>query len=150
MKNPGFTLIEVIVYIGLFSMLMSGALITVFTMLSSIQENRNEITLYREAQFINNKLSWALTGASDVSFESSSMLEIERKDLESDSPLKFSIADGQFFLQRGTNPVVLLTRKDFYVSNIEITMRNFPNLNSTELIIKYSLNGVPFKIRTFI
>lgn len=146
----GFTLIEVVVYIGLFGVLMSGAVVTVYALLSGIHDNRNEIALYGEAQFINNKLGWALAGASKVMLISSTTFEIERLDLGEDSPLTFSIQENQFFLKRGTHQDVLLSSNDFLVSDINITMHEHSALNRTEVIIKYFINGVPIVYRTFI
>lgn len=150
MKIKGFTLIETIVYIGLFGILMSGGVVAVYALLTSIHENRSEITRHIEAQFVNNKLSWALAGAASVVVVETTTLAIEREDLGVASPLQFSVTESQFFLKRGTGPNVPLSAKKTIVSDVRMSAVDMPLYHRTEVSIYYRLDGVPFQYRTYI
>ncbi len=58
----GFTLFEVLVYIGLFSMIMTGALVGAYHVIDSSVDTRERIILEQEAHFIFRKIDWAMNG----------------------------------------------------------------------------------------
>ena len=59
--NKGFTLIEVLIYIVLFSILMGGGFITAYQMIDGSRKLSAKDTLQEEGNFIMRKISWALT-----------------------------------------------------------------------------------------
>ncbi len=65
--NKGFTLIEVIIYIALFSILMGGAYIVAFQLIDNSGKLNTRNTVQGEGNFVMRKLDWALTSV-DPSF----------------------------------------------------------------------------------
>jgi len=61
-RARGFTLFEVLVYIGLFSLIMAGALFGALQIIDSSTNTRGRIALEQEAHFIFGKIDWALNG----------------------------------------------------------------------------------------
>jgi prepilin-type N-terminal cleavage/methylation domain-containing protein len=59
--KKGFTLIEVIIYIALFSILMGGAFITAYQLIDSSRKLSVKNTTQDEGNFVMRKLSWTLT-----------------------------------------------------------------------------------------
>lgn len=57
----GFTLIEVIIYIALFSILIFGAFGTVFSILESASKIDETITIEEEGNFLLRKINWVLS-----------------------------------------------------------------------------------------
>jgi prepilin-type N-terminal cleavage/methylation domain-containing protein len=60
-SSKGFTLIEVIIYIALFSILIGGAFIVAFQLIDSSGKLNAKNTVQSEGNFVMRKLSWALT-----------------------------------------------------------------------------------------
>ncbi len=56
----GLTLIETVVYIALFSILMTGALTASFDLLESGQKSLGKATVQEEGSFVQRKMDWAL------------------------------------------------------------------------------------------
>ena len=65
--NPrGFTLIEAIVYLALFSLLMGGAVVSAYDVFESSGRGSTHATLQEEGSFLLAKVSWALSGAQAI------------------------------------------------------------------------------------
>ncbi|KKT00617.1 MAG: hypothetical protein UW07_C0021G0005 [Candidatus Nomurabacteria bacterium GW2011_GWF2_43_8] len=60
--SKGFTLIEVIIYIALFSLLMGTALITAYQLIDGSRDLSAKNTTQEEGNFVLRKINWALTG----------------------------------------------------------------------------------------
>lgn len=81
-KSSGFTLIETIIYIALFAILMSGAVVAAYSLLEGGGRNVTAIGIQEEGTFLSRKINWALAGASDVSTSGGgTVLTITRPDL---------------------------------------------------------------------
>ncbi len=62
--KKGYTLIETIIYISLFSLLITGGIIGIQALSKSISLMDNNIYVQGEVNFILNKITWALSGIS--------------------------------------------------------------------------------------
>lgn len=71
--NKGFTLIEVIIYIALFSLLIGTAFVTAYQLIENSNKLSVKNTTQEEGNFVLRKLNWALTGASTFSISSSEL-----------------------------------------------------------------------------
>ncbi|MGC9602180.1 MAG: prepilin-type N-terminal cleavage/methylation domain-containing protein [Minisyncoccia bacterium] len=80
--DAGFTLIEVIMYLALFSILMAGSLSAAFALCESSGHERTRALLLEEGNFIIAKTEWELSGAELVTDpsvgNSGATLSIER------------------------------------------------------------------------
>lgn len=107
--SMGFTLLEIITYVGLVSALLVGAWSGVFYIMRNMTINAHELQSHQDIAFLEDKLRWAGFGAAAVHTTSTS-ISFVRPDLGSSSPLTTAVrADGQIVLQRGGSvPVSLL------------------------------------------
>jgi len=64
--NKGFTLIELIVYLALFSIIMGGAVISVYSMAESSGSNETKIFLLEEGLFLQAKIVWTLSSVDTI------------------------------------------------------------------------------------
>ncbi len=62
MNDRGFTIIEVVIYIALFSLLMGSAFITAYQIIDGSQKLNTKTTTQEEGMFVVRKLTWAITG----------------------------------------------------------------------------------------
>src|SRR3990167_4074727 len=69
--KKGFTLIEVIIYIALFSLLMGSAFVVVYQLIEGSDKLSVKNTTQEEGNFVMRKFNWALTGISSINSPSS-------------------------------------------------------------------------------
>src|SRR3989344_822671 len=66
--ESGVTLIEVLIYVALLSFIMSGALASVYQIMSGDTQLASKNTAEGEAAFIVAKMEWALDDVSAINF----------------------------------------------------------------------------------
>ncbi len=71
-NKAGFTLIEVVIYIALFSILMGSAFIVAYQLIQSSGNLSTKNTIQEEGNFVIRKLDWALSGADPTTVSPSS------------------------------------------------------------------------------
>ena len=62
-KSRGFTLFETVIYVALFGILLGGAVLSSFEIISSIGRSKKEALLEVEGNFLLSKVAWALSGS---------------------------------------------------------------------------------------
>ncbi len=69
MRRPesGFTLVEVLVYLAIFSIAMGGLVEASYALLESADTNRTELTLQAEGEYLLGKIDYVLESAASVS-----------------------------------------------------------------------------------
>ena len=66
-RENGFTLIETLIYIALFTIIIGGAMVAVYQIIESTNRTNERVVIQEDVNFLLRKLYWALTGASAVS-----------------------------------------------------------------------------------
>ena len=125
-KQSGFTLIETLVYLGLFSILMGGSLVCVYGVLETSANTRARSELQEEGDFLIEKFDWALSGASSV-VVSPHTISINKYGY-GQNPLQFAIAGSNISLQQGSAPAVLLNARSTQVTSSAFT--DIPSTNN--------------------
>ncbi len=69
-NNSGFTLVEVLIYSALFSLMMVGALGGAYMVIQGANQSNARLLVDDEANFVLRKINWALTGVSFISVPS--------------------------------------------------------------------------------
>ncbi|MEK7087596.1 MAG: type II secretion system protein [Patescibacteria group bacterium] len=60
--QKAFTIIEVLIYIALFSLLMAGVIVSVYSVIQATDRSNIKVLISDEANFVLRKINWALTG----------------------------------------------------------------------------------------
>jgi len=78
--SAGFTLLEAILYLALFSVILSGGLLSAYHILDSQSNLQQQATDWQELQFILGQLDWLLTDAreSDIQVPNETTLRIAK------------------------------------------------------------------------
>ncbi len=118
--TTGFTLIEILIYISLFSIVVGGLLITAYNVISGSGRLHNKVFINEEAAFMIRKFDWALTGATAISVTSSTKLTITKPSLSA-NPLAFSLSSGTLMLVRGVSSSVQLNSASIKVNSLAFT-----------------------------
>ena len=111
--NNGFTLIESILYIGIFSLIMVGTLVSVYAIISSSSRNQTKAMVQEEGSFVLSKIEWALTGVKTavVSIDGKS-LSIVKFDSTINNPIVVAIINNNISLSRGSNAAKILNNSN--------------------------------------
>lgn len=152
----GFTLIETILYIALFAMLMSGAVVAAYNLLEGGNRNKTAIGIQEEGTFINRKIHWALTGASNaVVSGGGNTLTITRPDLGAQSPLVIYGNGTTVTIARGATGLEVALNSERYPVSAPVSGPLFtlvPPLDGRPASItsSYVIQGKPFIFRTYV
>lgn len=121
-SSAGFTLLETLIYIGLFSIVIGGGVISAFYIIDSGQNDKSGVNLQAEGNFILRKFEWAMTGATSISVVSPTKLSIVKDTttgfLPSQNPLVFSLDGTNVQLARGTGIAVNMNSANVAVSAV--------------------------------
>ncbi len=134
MKKNAFTLIEVLVYLGIFAILMGGILTSAFSVFESSNRDQTKIMIQGEGDFLVAKINWALSGAQTITSPleggSASILSLSKGD-PSGTPITvdISLSGTDLNISEGGNPPATLNN-----SNVEIS----PNIKVSPEIFTYS------------
>ncbi len=120
-RNVGFTLVEVIIYVGIFAVLATMVAGMLWNLGSGAMANRARISVGTEADFALRKMSWAFTGLTAVNepavSASSSRISVTRSGI-ADNPIVFELASGTIFMQRGSGPAARLLSDNVRVTDL--------------------------------
>lgn len=97
----GFTLIETIIYISLFSIIMTGVLISVYTLISSNSKNMTQAMVVEEGIFLLGKIDWVLNGVENINLPitSDNTLSVTK----SHSTIIIKVSGGIMSIKKGSN-----------------------------------------------
>lgn len=113
----GFTIIEAAVYLGLFGLLMGGAIVAAYNSAQGISRGSRHAMLQEEGNFVMAKINWALAGAQSVSSPSTgssgSLLSVNKTvGLDASGnpivvPVSVGLTAGALYIDTGTGPQIL-------------------------------------------
>lgn len=151
----GFTLVETLIYLALFSLLMSGAVVGSYNLLEGGSRNKIAVGIQEEGIFLNRKINWALTNASAVSASSGgTRLTITRPDLGSQSPLIITGTGTKIILKRGASVPIELNSDRYVVtgpaSGKLFSVQSAASGRPPSVTISFEIQGKPFMCRTYV
>lgn len=79
-SQGGFTIIETLIYIGLFAIIISGAIVSIYGIIEANARNQTKAMVQEEGSFLLGKIDWALTG---VKINSNTIADIDLPALNS-------------------------------------------------------------------
>ena len=138
---------ETMIYIALFGILMSGALVGVYNLVEGGESNTMSARVEEEGTFLNRKINWALTGASSVTVSpSGDEITITRPDLGAQSPIKITSSGEKMTLSRGTGAAIDLNDERLKIENLAFVYT--PSINGRPPSVHASFK-VKKKVFTF-
>lgn len=146
--RAGFTLIEMLVYIALLSLLIGGTLLAVYNLLTDVGTLRGKVNTDEEANFVLRKIDWALIGAnsaavaSPVAGSSGPLLQVTKSGFTS-NPIKIDLnsASSSVRLSRGGGSFLPLS-----TANAAITSLNFDRTTPGIIRTTFVVNGRSFEL----
>ncbi len=152
-RSGGFTLIEMVIYIALFSVMMGGLIVTVYQLYQSAGSTTAKITVQEETNFVLKKIDWALTGSSiNTPLSGTSAILSVTKTGFSSNPIVIRFNSASSSLEYCTGACA--TSHYFFPltsANVKVTGLQF-NYDSTTRIATASttINGTPATITKYL
>lgn len=116
-KQSGFTLIETLLYVVLFSFIMVGTLISIYGIMGSSARNKTKAMIEEEGSFIIGKIDWALTGAKNLEVNNSGKkLSIIKSGITEENQITISYSDGIISIQKGSHASKILNNANIKIS----------------------------------
>ena len=141
---------ETIIYIALFSLLMSGAVIGAYNLLEGSDRNIVATSIQEEGTFLNRKINWALSGATGVTVSGGGQsITITRPDLGLESPLVISGEGSNATISRGTAGPVLLNRERYPVSSLKFVYAASINGRPASVAVSFLIKDKLFNFRKY-
>jgi prepilin-type N-terminal cleavage/methylation domain-containing protein len=147
--RQGFTLIEMVVYVALLSLLVGGTLLTVYNLLTDVGTMRGKVNTDEEANFMLRKIDWALAGATyggvtnPTPGNSSAFLQVNKGGF-AENPIRIDLASSTMQLSRAGDAQPISS------SNVTVADLNFQRyaVASSSQVIRttFKLNGRTFEL----
>jgi prepilin-type N-terminal cleavage/methylation domain-containing protein len=151
MKNKGFTLMETMIYIALFGIIMTGAVVGTYNLIEGGNHNINSTRIQEEGTFLNRKINWALSGATAATISGGgSTLTVTRPDLGAQSPLVISGTGNIITIARGTGAAVELNSDRFSISNVAFAYTAAVNGRPPSVSVNFKVADKPFDFRSYL
>lgn len=117
-SQNGVTLIETVLYLGLFTLIITSVLASVDGILEANARSQTKVMVLEEGAFILGKIDWALTGVTSASIDASGkILTTIKQDSAFPNPIQISIdSSGNVFIKRGTGADQRLNNSNVTVS----------------------------------
>ncbi|MFH1346921.1 MAG: prepilin-type N-terminal cleavage/methylation domain-containing protein [Spirochaetota bacterium] len=117
----GFTLIEILIYSALTSIIIGGSLVAVYQIIESSDGIYDKIVIEQEANFLLQKIKWTLTGATTINVPpigaTSSTLSVNKANF-SDNPIIIDLNSNNLRLKRGLNERNILNSQNIAVNDV--------------------------------
>jgi len=145
--RKGFTLIEVVIYIALFSILLGGAFVTAYQLIDSSRFLGAKNTVQEEGNFVLRKFNWALMGILDVTAPSPSSLVVTKYG---GNKVYIELNADKIEMRESSTSFLPITTDNVKVSNLhfEITFSGESDISKIEATA--TINNIDFKITKFI
>lgn len=142
----GFTLIEALIYIALFSIIIGGALVVTYQIIEGNQQVSANVVIQEETNFLMRKIDWALSGASIITTPavgaSGAVLNVTKEGIV----LEFDESGGIMRLKTGAGSPIDLNSSNVTVENLLFTHSDPDGAGGkpAELNISFDIAGQNF------
>jgi len=140
-NNGGFTLIETVIYIGLFAIIMTMSLLSVHQLLQGFSQVSGKATVQDEESFVLRKIDWALGGISNTlpAFAGTpSSITIRRYD---GNQVRFRLSGTGVEISENGGSYVPITTDNVRVSNLSFTYITPTGNGPAGIMATVTING---------
>jgi len=158
MKNRGFTLIETMIYIALFSILIGTGFVTAFQLIDSSDKLSTKTVTAEEGNFVSRKIDWVFTGLDATnpptiggSLPCSQTIKVYKTNFSSNPiMLQFDSATNALEIKEGLGTFSPLTS-----SNVKVTCLKFQTLPAignapSGISATTTINSIDFTVTKYI
>ena len=142
-SRGGFTLMETLIYIALFSVITSFVFGVFYQILGSQNQNRDRIEVDSEANFMMQKIRWALAGVQTINQPAvnttSTTLSVTRYNF-AQNPVVFDLNSQALRISKGGASAVVLNNSRVNVS--QLIFEHLAQMNNAPKGVKITLSVI--------
>ena len=147
MKKGGFTIIETLVYIVIFSIILTAGIASAYNLIEGTNRFNQKVLVESEANFVLRKLSLSLENVTAVTVPNPQTLTITRSLGATTEDLIFTESSGQMLLQRDGGTPLPLTTSRVIVSNFLVNLNDNPSDGKAgSVTVSFEVNGKSFSM----
>ncbi|HVU79834.1 MAG TPA: type II secretion system protein [Candidatus Paceibacterota bacterium] len=132
----GFTLIETLIYISLFGLLLSGAVVSAYQILDGGARMKQALAVQEEGNFLLQKLDWEVGQADSASIENGALVL-------QPGTIVFSELDGRMAVSRGSEEALPVTAAALAVTSTEFEVSS-PGSEPVRVNATFDIEGTRF------
>ena len=146
----GVTLIEMVVYIALFSLLIGGAVVTAYQIFESSGRSQTHAMVQEEGDFLLAKINWALSGIQTISAPAlpnagqscsiSNTLSVTKWDTAI-GVIIINISGSDMTIVRGAGPTNILNNSNVSVTNLQFKYCYLGGNNPASIASSFTLKS---------
>lgn len=158
MNTRGFTLIETLVYLGLYAILMTGALVAMYSLFESSNRNLVKAMVQEEGSFLTGKIDWVLTGVQTINLPvvppsptSGPTLSVTKYDTSIGNPIVIGLSGHDLTISKAGGPATALNNSNVSLGNLVFTHTaasgdgiNPESLSASFTLFSTTSDGLPF------
>ena len=117
-SSPGFTLLEVLLYLGLFAIVIGGLLTSTMMIFLGNDRTQTKIMVQEEMDFLLAKINATAIGAASISQPASGAEGSTLVVTKSGTPITFTLNAGSIQMQKGVGTPLTLNNSNITVSSL--------------------------------
>lgn len=151
----GFTLLETILYIGLFSLLLTSAITVMWQLVRSMDDNAKHGAVIEEGNFVMRKINWALTNATIITQPSTATpttttLVVTGAGSVHPITIRFNVASSSVEMQENNSAFEPLTTNNVRAENLVFVYTAAVGAVPAGVAATLTINNTVFQAERFI
>ncbi len=149
--NQGFTLIEVMIYIALFSLLIGTAFTAAYQLIDGSGKLSTKNTTQEEGNFVMRKLDWALTGVQTITTPSSGTSTTLRVTKYDGTQVDVCLDSNKIKIREGGGAGACSSSQYSAIStdNVSVSSLSFTYLSLGGITATFVMDGTTFTITKY-
>ena len=143
--TAGFTLLETLIYLSLYSILIGGAVVGAYAVFESSAHNQTKAMVEEEGSYLIGKIDWALSGAQTISNPTagtSTALTVAKYD---GTAVDLYQSGSSISMRRNGGTPEVLSNLDVSIDSLIFEYRSNPKgIEATMHVSARSSTGLPF------
>lgn len=128
--NQGFTLVELIVYVGLLTLVMSGMMVFMQNIMYVRVKNQTYQAVIQNLRWGSERIGFEIRNAASINSVTATTLSLQMADSTRD-PTVFDVSDGRLRMGYGSSGLCPVSSPCFLTDNqVVVTNLGFTNLSS--------------------
>ena len=150
-KEKGFTLIEALLYAGLFAFIMTGLLVSVYMIIQATTNSGGQLLADDEASFILRKMDWAMTSMTTIHFPNETqtgyVLAIQQQGI---GLTQFQLNNGNIEISTAGGPYYPLDSDEVEASNLTFYHQPASGTKPAAIVAEFDLNGIHYTTTKYV
>lgn len=148
--KKGFTLIEIIIYITLFSILIGTSFVTAYGLIENSNKLNIKNNVQEEGSFVLRKINWALIGVKEITIPISGITHELKIIKYSNNEINVKLVGSKIKMTESMGPDNFITTENVIVSNLDFELISASGSSIKGVKATAKINGVDFTITKYI